>query len=148
MAERTAQELIELRNDAINRGDWDALEELTHPDYVEDYPQSGERIIGRKNLRAILENYPGGLTSGRADASAVYGAEPKWMVAPNFSVIRVAGTDEVYTAVISVDYPDGSHWFLISLFRMAGGMLRSCTTYYAPEFAAPEWRAQWVERTK
>ena len=136
---------MEQRNAAINRGDWDTLEKLTHPDYTEDYPQSGERIVGRRNLRAIFENYPGGLTSDRGGAQ-LYGAEPRWMVAPNFAVVRVTGAADVYTAILSVDYPDGSHWFVISLFRMADGLLRSATTYFAPDFPAPEWRAPYVER--
>lgn len=148
MTERTPQELVELRNAAMNRADWDALEALTHPNYVEDYPQSGERIRGRANLRAILENYPGGLTTGRVEAGAVYGSAERWMMAPNFSVIRVTGTSEVYTGVISANYPDGSHWFIISLFRMSDGMVRSATTYFAPDFPAPDWRAPYVERVR
>ncbi len=146
MPERTPQELVELRNAAMNTQDWDALEALTHPEYVEEYPQSGERIRGRANVRAILENYPGGLVKGRVHSSAVYGAEDRWLVAPNFSVVRVTGTGDVYTAVISANYPDDSHWFIVSLFRMTDGMTRSATTYFAPDFPAPDWRAGFVER--
>lgn len=146
MPERTARELVELRNTAINRGDWAALEALTHPDYVEEYPQSGERIRGGANVRAILENYPGGLTESESRAPEVYGPEERWVVAPNFSVIKVTGTGDVYTSVVGAKYPDGSQWFIVSLFRMSDGMMRSATTYFAPEFPAPDWRAPFVER--
>lgn len=146
MAERTPHELVMLRNAAINAADWDALEGLTHPDYVEDYPQSGERIRGRTNLRATLEHYPGGISGSDDGPPEVYGAVDRWVVAPNFSVVKVTGTGDVHTAVIRATYPDGSKWFMVSLFRMADGLLRSATTYFAPDFPAPDWRVAWVER--
>ena len=34
-----------------------------HDDYVEEFPQSGEKIRGKKFARSVLENYPGGLTN-------------------------------------------------------------------------------------
>ena len=37
----------------------DAIDDLMHDDYVEEYPQSGERIRGKDNARTIYENYPG-----------------------------------------------------------------------------------------
>ena len=40
--------------------DWDALSRLRHADFVEDWPQSGERIRGHASYRAIHESYPGG----------------------------------------------------------------------------------------
>ena len=146
MPERTPQELIVERNSALNRGDWDALAALTHPDYVEEYPQSGERIRGRANLRAILEHYPGGLTESEVGETNVYGAQERWMLAPNFAVVKVTGTGDVHTAVIRARYPDGSYWYIITLFRMAHGMMRSATSYFAPDFPPPEWRESFVER--
>jgi hypothetical protein len=41
--------------------DYASLAGLRHPDFVEDWPQSGERIRGHANYQAIHENYPGGL---------------------------------------------------------------------------------------
>jgi hypothetical protein len=32
-----------------------------HDDYVEEYPQSGERIRGKQTARTVNDNYPGGL---------------------------------------------------------------------------------------
>lgn len=55
--------------DAINSLDFDAFEALRVDDCISEYPQSGEVIRGRKNHRAVLENYPGGfdkVTSNRA----------------------------------------------------------------------------------
>ena len=146
MPDTNPRELVERRIAAMNARDWDALEPLLHPDYFEDYPQSGERIRGYANVRAALETYPGGLDRGGvADAAEVIGGEDRWVMTPNFSVLKVTGTADVYTVVARATYPDGSRWFVISLTRASEGRLRSATTYFAPEFAAPEWRAHLVE---
>lgn len=42
--------------DATNAGDIDALAELFHPEFVGDFPQSGERVHGFAGFRAQLEN--------------------------------------------------------------------------------------------
>ena len=41
--------------------DFATLASLRHPDFVEEWPQSGERIRGHANYQKIHENYPGGL---------------------------------------------------------------------------------------
>src|SRR5207248_3079101 len=46
---------------AMGTNDVEAQERLLSDDIVEAYPQSGERIRGKDNRRAIIENYPGGL---------------------------------------------------------------------------------------
>src|SRR3954465_973841 len=35
-----------------------ALNELASDDFIQDWPQSGERIRGRENAKAINDNYP------------------------------------------------------------------------------------------
>ena len=46
---------------AMGTNDVEAQERLLSDDIVEEYPQSGERIRGKDNRRAIIENYPGGM---------------------------------------------------------------------------------------
>src|SRR5437660_10934325 len=56
---------------AMGTNDVEAQERLLSDDIVEEYLQSGERIRGRDNRRAIIENYPGGMpreTSASAPA--------------------------------------------------------------------------------
>src|SRR2546428_257357 len=43
---------------AMAANDIEAQERLLSDDFVEEYPQSGERIRGKDNRRAIIENYP------------------------------------------------------------------------------------------
>ncbi len=45
---------------AMTEVDLDAVDELLHDDVIVEFPQSGERIRGRANRRATMENYPDG----------------------------------------------------------------------------------------
>ena len=61
-------------------------------------------------------------------------------------MVLPVGQAEVYTVTARARYPDGSHWYMIVIARMKDGLIHRTTSFYAPEFPAPEWRAQWVER--
>jgi hypothetical protein len=146
MAERSPREVFHTYIEAVTRRDWDALRNVTHPDFVEEYPQSGERIRGLANLRAILENYPGGLETATLDRVRIVGTEDRWVMTPSFTVVHMVGTGDTYTGVASSRYPDGSEWFVVSLAKIKDGKLWRAETYFAPKFEAPEWRSKWVER--
>ncbi len=146
MAERSPRELGELYTRAINGRDWAVLESLLHPDYHVDFPQSGERIRGFANIRSMLEDYPGGLELASAEPVSVIGGDEKWAVAPNFAMIRVTGTAEMFTTVTRATYPDGTKWYVVALVHAEGGRMRSATVYFAPDFPAPEWRQHISER--
>lgn len=51
-----------------------------------------------------------------------------------------------YTAVAHVIYPDGSDRHVIQLIRSKDGKIYRVTSFYAPEFEAPDWRAPYVEQ--
>ena len=145
MTERSARELGEMYTRALNERDWDTVASVLHTDYYVDFPQSGERIRGFENLRAMFEGYPGGLSPGTTESTVVAG-EDRWMVGPNFTMIRVSGTPEVFTTVTRAKYPDGTKWYVIAFVRADAGRMRSATAYFAPDFPAPEWRARLAER--
>lgn len=52
------RELVERYWEALTAHDVDAAYELRHEDFVQTWPQLGERIVGRDNARAIEERYP------------------------------------------------------------------------------------------
>ena len=137
--------VIERWVDAINANDFAALEALLSEDCVSEYPQSGEIIRGRKNIRAILENYPGGMGTVDRTSAQVIGGD-RWAMTPSFALIRLTGSGDSRTAIFKSRYPDGSLWWLVQFMEFAAGKMTKQTIYFAPEFAAPEWRAQWVER--
>jgi PAS domain-containing protein len=119
---------------------------LVAPDYVEEYPQSGEVIRGRENLRAILENYPGGFDQGALEGPPrTFGPDERWVMTPTFTLTRLEGSGGVYTTVARVRYPDGSHWHVTAIREVRDGQIVRSTTFFGPQFDPPEWRRQWVE---
>jgi hypothetical protein len=143
------RELFERWIDAVNRQDHAALRTMLHPDYVDEMPQSGERTVGVDNLIAILENYPSmDQMRDAMENPQLIGADDRWVMTPNFRVVQVVGDSEVFTVTGAVRYPDGSYWHLIVIARLKDGLIHRTTSFYAPDFPAPEWRAKWVERMK
>jgi hypothetical protein len=69
-----------------------------------------------------------------------------WAIAPSFALIRLTGNGDSRTAILKSRYPDGSVWWLVQFMEFAAGKMTKQTIYFAPEFDAPEWRAQWVQR--
>ena len=132
---------------AVHERDLDTIQSLQHREFIEDYPQSGERIRGGQNWRSIYENYPGGLV-GDADVSKdrVIGGEDRWMMGPTFTMVRLSGEGDMHTAILKLRYPDDSEWYMVSFMELRDSLVLKATTYFGKTFEAPEWRAQWIER--
>jgi hypothetical protein len=145
MPERTGREFAEGWVQVLARNDYDRLGEFLAPDCVHEYPQSGERIVGLANIRAVFENYPGGLVGQELDTLKVAGEDARWAMAPNFSLVRVTGAGSSYTSALRVRYPDGSMWYVITMFELVDGLMTRGSLYFAPFFEAPEWRKPYVE---
>jgi hypothetical protein len=128
---------------AANKGDFEALGALLHPDFVETFLQSGERTHGGANLQAIIENYPGGYKD--LGVHRVVGAEDRWVTTPSFTLLRIEGTGSVFTGVQKGRYADNSDWYVVSIAEMKDGLVWKVQTFFAPTFEPPAWRAQWVE---
>ena len=140
----TPRDLLGQLYDLFNRRDYDQAMQLLHSDFIEDWPQSGERIRGRANLRAILENYPGGVS---LEATPLYhGRDDEWAMTPGYTVVRITDSGDEGAGLIRIRYGDGSEWFMIALFELKDGLLYRQTTFFAEPFEAPAWRSQWVER--
>jgi hypothetical protein len=107
-------------------------------------------IRGRANILAIVENYPGRtpeMPLGHADTINVRGFDAFKIVAPTFVVVKVEGGGENGVSTVRATYPDGSTWWIVSIYTLRGGRIAYARTFFAPDFPAPEWRAQWVEKT-
>jgi ketosteroid isomerase-like protein len=118
---------------AMAANDVEAQERLLSDDIVEEYPQSGERIRGKENRRAILENYPGG-TPREASAKS-----------PNLAPV-ITGAGDRFTAAGRVTYPNGETWHIVSLIEFRDGKISKITSYFGAPFEAPAWRAPYVEK--
>lgn len=133
--------------EALNANDFAAIEDLLTEDCVIDHPQSGEIIRGRKNMRAILENFPDPLQRDAVDPASVrVTGGDQWAITPSFALVRISGIGDSRTMILKSRYPDGSVWWIIHFTEFSGGKISKSTVYFAPVFDPPEWRAQWVER--
>ncbi len=144
MTPKTNRQVVERYVKALTDGDLDLQGEVCAPDMVMEWPQSGERIRGWANVRAVHENYPGGLPQ-ELDAKVI-GSEDKWVVGPSFNVLRIEGTGDVYTLIGSARYPDGQTWQVVSLIELRSGKIAKTTDVYGAPFDPPSWRSHWVER--
>ena len=107
-------------------------------------PQSGERVRGIDNLIATFANRPGRLMPDQAQAQVI-GEEPRYVMTPTFNLVRVEGTGDTLILFRPTRYPDGSDWYVISVFTLRDGKIAKWVAFFAACYPAPEWRAQWVE---
>jgi hypothetical protein len=112
---------------ALQAADWDAAGGYLHDDFVQEWPQSGERIVGRDNAIAIERNFPGGL--------------------PAMRFRRTLAGGDLAVLELELTYADGSRYLGVSVIELRDGKVVKETDYYAQPFPAPQWRARWVERT-
>ncbi|MGD0504733.1 MAG: nuclear transport factor 2 family protein [Steroidobacteraceae bacterium] len=102
--------------------------ETEHDIYLEDavleYPQSGERIRGRQNIKITRTRQPS---------------------KKRFTVRRVIGTGDLWITEYILTY-DGKPSFTVSIMEFSGGKVARETQYFADPFEASAWRAKWVER--
>ena len=126
MDERDAGQVAEAVWKALQAGDWEAAGGYMHDDFVQEWPQSGERIVGRDNAIAINQNFPGGL--------------------PTMRFRRTLADGDLAVLELELTYADGSRYLGMSVLELRDGKVVKETDYFAQPFQAPQWRAQWIER--
>lgn len=145
MAQPTNEEIVRRYMEAHKSHDYDVLEPLRHKDWINDWPQSGERIRGHANDRSIHEAYPGGLPD--VQGLRLVGSEDRWVMSPTFTFQRIVGNgDHWWGAGVGV-YPDGSTWHVAMLLELRDGQVYRETWYFAPPLEPADWRKAWVEPT-
>jgi len=125
MEEEQIRGALEAHWQASAIGDADAEHDIYAGDAICDYPQSGERILGRKNLQALRSHHPG---------------KPS-----GFNVRRIVGEGELWVTEYTITYL-GKPAFTVSIMEFRDGKVVHETQYFADPFEAPEWRRQWVQR--
>jgi hypothetical protein len=120
MQEREVRALFERLRAAMDP----ALEyEERHPDYLVEFPQSGERL-DRDGLRRLQETFPGGLP-------------------PSIQLRRVTGGGDVWFFESRIRYADGAVVHGVGRIEFRDGKMWRETRYYAEPFEVPAWRASW-----
>lgn len=106
-------------------GDTNAEHDIYEDDAICDYPQSGERILGRKNLQALRSHHPG---------------KPS-----GFQVRRMLGKGNLWITEYTIVY-QGRSAFTVSIMEFRNQKVVHETQYFADPFEAPAWRTQWVQQ--
>ncbi len=143
MAAPSNREVLDKFYECLRKRRYETLEEIAQPDIVQEWPQSGERIRGLANVRAVLENYPDFPTQ---DVRRVVGAPDRWVTTPSFTPLRVSGTGDHYTIEAKTTYPNGEVWSTVHIVEFRDGKMCRMTDYFAAPFPPAEWRAKWVEK--
>jgi hypothetical protein len=102
--------------------------ETEHDIYLEDavleYPQSGERIRGRRNIQITRSNQPN---------------------KKRFAVRRIIGSGDLWITEYVLTY-DGKPFHTVSIMEFSGSKVAREVQYFADPFEASAQRARWVER--
>ena len=128
----------------IRDHDWDAMGDFIQPDCILEYPQSGERFSGLKNIRAQFENYPG-LGPGTTELQDIIGGTT-YALSPMYTVIAVEGSGNRGTAILRIRYPDNSQWYAINIYELRDGKIARSRSFFAADFDPPEWRAPYRDK--
>lgn len=125
MQEREIRKALENHWRASAEGDADAEHEICEDDAICDYPQSGERILGRRNLQALRSHHPG-RPSG-------------------FEVRRITGSGNLWVTEYTILY-QGKPAYTVSIMEFRDNKVMHETQYFADPFEAPAWRSQWIQK--
>jgi len=109
---------------ASNANDFETEHVIYHEDAVLDYPQSGERTRGRRNIQGQRASQPN---------------------KKQFTVRRTIGSGDLWVTELILTY-DAKPFYTVSIMEFVGAKVARETQYFADPFLAPASRARWVER--
>jgi hypothetical protein len=123
MDDRTMRAALKRHWDASDAGDFQVEHEIYREDAVLHYPQSGERIHGRRNIQESR------------------------FVQPNkkrFTVDRIIGAGDLWITEFVLSYDD-KPTYAVSIMEFREGLLANETQYFADPFDPAPSRAHLVE---
>ena len=125
MDDRIVRLALERHWNASDANDFEVEHEIYREDAVLHYPQSGERIHGRRNIQESR------------------------FVQPNkkrFTVRRMLGSGDLWVTEFVLAY-DGVPSYAVSIMEFRDGLVARETQYFADPFVPAPSRAHLVERT-
>ena len=123
MDDRTVRAALQRHWEASDANDFEVEHEIYREDAVLDYPQSGERIHGRNDIRESR------------------------FVQPNkkrFTVRRIIGSGDLWVTEFVLSY-DGIPSYTVSIMEFRDGLVAHETQYFADRFDPAPSRAHLVE---
>ena len=103
--------------------DLDETHEIYHDDAVLEFPQSGERFIGKANFLTWRKQYPAKV---------------------DYRIRRVTGGGDLWVAEILVSYNGSPPMLGLGIFQFRGDRIARETIYVTEGFEAAAWRAEWA----
>lgn len=114
---------LQLHWNASDAGDFEAEHAIYREDAVLDYPQSGERIRGRRNIRESRYVQPS---------------------KKRFEVRRIIGNGDLWITEFVLTYDDTPS-YVVSIMEFRDGLVAHETQYFAERFEPGPSRAHLVE---
>src|ERR1700722_10966532 len=124
MDDRTVRLALERHWAASDASDFEAEHEIYREDAALDYPQSGERIRGRRNIQESRTVQPN---------------------KKRFEVRRMVGSGDLWVTEFILTY-DGIPSYTVSIMEFREGQVARETQYFADRFDPGPSRAHLVER--
>ena len=124
MDDRTVRAALQRHWAASDASDFVIEHDIYCENAVLDYPQSGERIRGRRNIQQSRTVQPN---------------------KKRFTVRRMIGSGELWVTVFVLTYDDVPS-YVVSIMEFENGEVVRETQYFDRGFAPGASRAQWVEQ--
>lgn len=124
MNDQAVREALERHWAASDANDFGAEHDIYREDAVLDYPQSGERIRGRRNIQ-----------------------ESRFVQPSNkrFTVRRIIGSGDLWVTEFVLTY-DGVPSYVVSIMELQQGLVARETQYFSDRFDPSPTRAHLVEQ--
>jgi hypothetical protein len=124
MPDQSIRAALQRHWDASDANDFAAEHDIYHEDAVLDYPQSGERIRGRRNIQESRTVQPN---------------------SKRFTVRRIVGAGDLWVSEVTLTY-DGVPSYVVSIMEFRDGLVGREAQYFGDGFAPGASRAHLVER--
>jgi hypothetical protein len=105
--------------------DYDKSHEIYHDDAVLEFPQSGERFVGKQNFLTWRRKYPAKL---------------------DFKIRRISHDGDLWVAENLISYDGSPSMFTINILQFRGDRVAHERLYVFEGFEAAEWRGEWAEK--
>jgi SnoaL-like domain len=103
--------------------DLDATHELYHDDAVLEFPQSGERFVGKDAFLTWRKRYPAKV---------------------DYRIRRITGHDDLWAVELLASYDGSAPMFGVSILRFRDDRIARESIYVMAGFEAAAWRSEWV----
>jgi len=126
MDDQSVRTALQRHWDAPDASDFEAEHDIYREDAVLEYPQSGERIRGRRNIQESRRLQPN---------------------QKRFTVRRIIGSGDLWVTEFVLSY-DGNPSYVVSIMQFREGLVANETQYFTERFEPGASRAHLVERAE